>query len=128
MERNLALRSSRTTYRIESVLSSFVPWLFHNRLWYNSACSCIPYVYAPATPTSGRVNTISRVCPCRVSRIKNILRYLLTGHTRNTWARAGLHFILKGKFLSLRVLEIYQEVKRYVLLTELLRAALYDRR
>lgn len=54
------LGTSRSSYRIESVLSSFVPWLFHNRLWYNSACSCIPYVYAPATSTSGRVNTISR--------------------------------------------------------------------
>jgi len=50
----------RGSYRIESMLSSFVPWLFHNRLWYNSARSCIPYVCMPETPTSGRVNTISR--------------------------------------------------------------------
>lgn len=53
-------RGRRSSYRIESMLSSFVPWLFHNRLWYNSARSCIPYVYAPETPTSGRVNIISR--------------------------------------------------------------------
>lgn len=85
---------ARTTYRIESMLSSFVPWLFHNRLWYNSTCSCIPYVYALATPTSGRVNTISRYALVAVSRMKNILCYLLTGHTRNTWVRYrfALHF------------------------------------
>jgi len=43
------------------------------------------------------------VCPCRVPHMKNILCYLLTGHTRDTWARTGLHFILKWEFLSSRI-------------------------
>lgn len=51
---------SSATSQIESVLSSFVLWLFHNRLRYNSTHSCIPYAYVPATSTCGRVNTISR--------------------------------------------------------------------
>jgi len=91
---------ARTTYRIESMLSSFVPWLFHNRLWYNSACSCIPYVYAPATPTSGRVNTISRYAHVAhlVWRIYHAICLLVTLEIHRV--STGLYFILKWKFLS----------------------------
>lgn len=109
----------RTTYRIESVLSSFVPWLFHNRLWYNSACSCIPYVYVPAMPTSGRVNTISRYAHVAylVWRIYYAICLLVTLEIHRVRYRFALHF---EEEIPEFILEIYQEINYDVLLTALL--------